>query len=69
VSAEIVAFACLSGHWEALELLGRQEALIDTCPCSGGLMARKAAAMGIMRVKTFTGELFCERHSLHLKTS
>lgn len=68
LGAANVEFACPSSHREAMELLGRHEWLIDTFPYSGGLTAREAVAMG-MKVKTFTGELFCERHSLHLKAS
>jgi len=60
-----VEFVCPASHREALELLGRHEWMIDTFPYSSGLTAREANAMG-MKVKTFTGELFCERHSLHL---
>ena len=40
--------------------------MVDTFPYSSGLTAREAQAMGL-RVKVFTGELFCERHSLHLR--
>jgi tetratricopeptide (TPR) repeat protein len=68
LGAANVEFICPGSHREALQLLGRHEWLIDTFPYSGGLTAREAVAMG-MKVKTFTGELFCERHSLHLKTS
>lgn len=60
-----VQFVCPSSHREALQLLGRHEWMIDTFPYSSGLTAREAVAMG-MKVKVFTGELFCERHSLHL---
>lgn len=66
VGAANVEFLCPTSHREALEVLGRHEWLIDTFPYSSGLTAREAVAMG-MKVKTFTGELFCERHSLHLK--
>lgn len=62
-----VEFVCPGSHREALEVLGRHEWMIDTFPHSSGLTSREAAAMG-MKVKVFTGELFCERHSLHLKT-
>ncbi len=61
-----VEFICPASHREALELLGRHEWMIDTFPYSSGLTAREAVAMG-MKVKTFTGELFCERHSLSLR--
>lgn len=60
-----VEFICPGSHREALEILGRHEWMIDTFPYSSGLTAREAVAMG-MKVKVFTGELFCERHSLHL---
>jgi protein O-GlcNAc transferase len=60
-----VEFICPGSHQEALEILGRHEWMIDTFPYSSGLTAREAAAMG-MKVKVFTGDLFCERHSLHL---
>lgn len=68
LGAANVEFACPQSHREALELLGRHEWMIDTAPYSGGLTAREAVAMG-MKVKTFTGELFCERHSLHLNAN
>lgn len=61
-----VEFICPASHREALEVLGRHEWMIDTFPYSSGLTAREAAAMG-MKVKVFAGELFCERHSLHLQ--
>ncbi|NQW94774.1 MAG: hypothetical protein HQ446_12240 [Polaromonas sp.] len=61
-----VEFICPASHREALEVLGRYEWMIDTFPYSSGLTSREAAAMG-MKVKVFKGELFCERHSLHLK--
>jgi protein O-GlcNAc transferase len=61
-----VEFICPASHREALEILGRHEWMIDTFPYSSGLTAREAAAMG-MKVKVFAGELFCERHSLHLQ--
>lgn len=61
-----VEFICPASHREALDILGRHEWMIDTFPYSSGLTAREAAAMG-MRVKVFAGELFCERHSLHLE--
>ncbi len=61
-----VEFICPGSHREALEVLGRHEWMIDTFPYSSGLTSREAAAMG-MKVKVFSGELFCERHSLHLK--
>jgi predicted O-linked N-acetylglucosamine transferase (SPINDLY family) len=61
-----VEFVCPASHREALALLGRHEWMIDTFPYSSGLTAREAAAMG-MKVKVFSGELFCERHSLHLQ--
>ena len=60
-----VQFICPSSHREALQVLGRFEWMIDTFPYSSGLTAREAIAMGV-KVKVFTGELFCERHSLHL---
>jgi hypothetical protein len=62
-----VEFICPDSHREALEVLGRHEWMIDTFPYSSGLTPREAAAVG-MKVKVFTGELFCERHSLRLKT-
>ena len=68
VGATNAEFVCPTIHREALELLGRHKWLIDTFPCSGGLTAREPLAMG-MKVKTFTGELFFERHSLHLKAT
>jgi len=67
VDAADVEFVCPHSHQEALAILGRHEWMIDTFPYSSGLTAREAVAMG-MKVKTFSGELFCERHSLHLKT-
>lgn len=60
-----VQFICPGNHREALDVIGRHEWMIDTFPYSSGLTAREAHAMG-MKVKVFTGELFCERHSLHL---
>jgi predicted O-linked N-acetylglucosamine transferase (SPINDLY family) len=66
LGAANVEFVGPQSHREALALLGRHEWMIDTFPYSSGLTAREAVAMG-MKVKTFTGELFCERHSLHLK--
>lgn len=62
-----IEFICPASHREALEVLGRHEWMIDTFPYSSGLTAREAAAMG-MKVKVFAGELFCERHSLHLES-
>jgi predicted O-linked N-acetylglucosamine transferase (SPINDLY family) len=49
-----------------LEILGGFQTVVDTFPYSSGLTAREAQAMGL-RVKVFTGELFCERHSLRLR--
>jgi predicted O-linked N-acetylglucosamine transferase (SPINDLY family) len=60
-----VEFICPGSHNEALQILGRYEWMIDTFPYSSGLTAREAVAMG-MKVKSFSGELFCERHSLML---
>ena len=60
-----VEFICPGSHKEALQILGRYEWMIDTFPYSGGLTAREAVAMGL-KVKSFSGELFCERHSLML---
>jgi predicted O-linked N-acetylglucosamine transferase (SPINDLY family) len=60
-----VEFICPSSHTEALQVLGRYEWMVDTFPYSSGLTAREAVAMG-MKVKSFSGELFCERHSLVL---
>jgi len=62
---ERVQFICPSSHREALQVLGRFEWMIDTFPYSSGLTAREAVAMGV-KVKVFAGELFCERHSMHL---
>ena len=45
--------------------LGNLQTLVDKFSYSSGLTAREARAMGL-QVKVFTGELFCERHSLHL---
>jgi len=59
---------CPSSHRQALEILGGFQTMVDTFPYSSGLTAREAVAMGL-QVKVFTGELFCERHSLHLKAS
>jgi hypothetical protein len=59
-------FVCPSSHRHALEILGGFQTMVDTFPYSSGLTAREAQAMGL-RVKVFTGELFCERHSLHLR--
>jgi len=58
-------FICPKSHLEALTLLGEFQQMIDTFPYSSGLTAREAQAMGL-KVKVFTGELFCERHSLSL---
>jgi protein O-GlcNAc transferase len=66
LDAQSVEFICPSSHREALDILGRHEWMIDTFPYSSGLTAREAVAMG-MKVKVFAGELFCERHSLHLQ--
>ncbi len=68
IGAANAEFVCPQSHREALAVLGRHEWMIDTFPYSSGLTAREAVAMG-MKVKTFTGELFCERHSLHLKAN
>jgi hypothetical protein len=46
--------------------LGNLQTMVDTFSYSSGLTAREARAMGL-QVKMFTGELFCERHSLHLR--
>lgn len=59
-------FVCPSSHRHALEILGGFQTMVDTFPYSSGLTAREAQAMGL-QVKVFTGELFCERHSLHLR--
>ncbi|MDH4480050.1 MAG: hypothetical protein QE283_09270 [Rhodoferax sp.] len=59
-------FVCPSSHRQALEILGGFQTMVDTFPYSSGLTAREAQAMGL-QVKVFTGELFCERHSLHLR--
>ena len=59
-------FICPESHRQALEILGSFHTMIDTFPYSSGLTAREAQAMGL-QVKVFTGELFCERHSLHLR--
>ena len=59
-------FVCPSSHRQALEILGGFQTMVDTFPYSSGLTAREAQAMGLT-VKVFTGELFCERHSLHLR--
>ena len=59
-------FICPSSHRHALEILGGFQTMVDTFPYSSGLTAREAQAMGL-QVKVFTGELFCERHSLHLR--
>ncbi len=59
-------FICPESHRQALEILGSFLTMIDTFPYSSGLTAREAQAMGL-QVKVFTGELFCERHSLHLR--
>jgi len=58
-------FICPKSHLEALTLLGEFQQMIDTFPYSSGLTAREAQAMGL-KVKIFSGELFCERHSLRL---
>jgi predicted O-linked N-acetylglucosamine transferase (SPINDLY family) len=58
-------FLCPKSHLEALTLLGEFQQMIDTFPYSSGLTAREAQAMGL-KVTVFTGELFCERHSLRL---
>ena len=59
-------FICPKSHLEALTLLGEFQQMIDTFPYSSGLTAREAQAMGL-KVTVFTGELFCERHSLRLR--
>lgn len=59
-------FICPTSHRQALEILGGFQTMVDTFPYSSGLTAREAQAMGL-QVKVFTGELFCERHSLHLR--
>jgi len=59
-------FICPTSHRQALEILGNFQSMVDTFPYSSGLTAREARAMGL-QVKVFTGELFCERHSLHLR--
>ncbi len=59
-------FVCPSSHRHALEILGSFQTMVDTFPYSSGLTAREAQAMGL-QVQVFTGELFCERHSLHLR--
>jgi predicted O-linked N-acetylglucosamine transferase (SPINDLY family) len=62
-----VEFVCPQSHREALQILGRHDWMFDTFPYSSGLTAREAVAMG-MRVRAVAGELFCERHSLHLSS-
>jgi protein O-GlcNAc transferase len=64
-----VRFVCPTHHREALEILGQHEWMIDTFPYSSGLTAREAQAMGVKVKVVHSGELFCERHSLHLKLS
>jgi len=59
-------FVFPASHRQALEILGGFQTMVDTFPYSSGLTAREAQAMGL-QVKVFTGELFCERHSLHLR--
>ena len=61
-------FVFPASHRQALEILGGFQTMVDTFPYSSGLTAREAQAMGL-RVKVFTGELFCERHSLHLSAT
>jgi len=61
-------FVFPTSHRQALEILGGFQNMVDTFPYSSGLTAREAQAMGL-RVKVFTGELFCERHSLHLSAT